>query len=203
MDPKFQTSFIPKKVMSEPTYRTGISLFLLLSIIIFLITLGISGWVYLEKQALMKNIEETKQTINDNKNSFDPDTIQDIVSLNSRIITAESLLKKHITVAPIFSFLQDHTLKNVRFKSFSFTNDGKNIEGENSVSISLGGQAATWETLASQADEFGKQEYRKIIHEPKVSSFSLNPDGGVSFSFSAFVQPEFISYESLVNSQNQ
>ncbi len=204
MDPKFQTSFIPKKQIAENTYHRSISLFSLLSIIVFMITLGISGWVYLEKQALIKNITAEQDIIKQNKNSFDPDTIESIVSLNSRINTAQTLLQKHIAVTPIFSFLQDRTLKNVRFKSFTFTNDTQNMTGVNGISIALGGQAASWETLASQADEFGKPEWKKIIHEPKVSSFSLNGDGSVSFSFSAFVEPQFISYINTVdNSTSQ
>ena len=204
MDPKFQTSFIPKKPMVETaTYRSGISLFLLLSIIVFLVTLGIAAWVYIEKQSLISNIRSEQEIIKHNKSSFDSDTIESIVALNSRIKVAQTLLDNHVSITPIFSFLQDRTLKNVRFKNFTFSNDTKSGTGENGVGISLSGVAGSWETLASEADEFGKPEWKKIIREPKVSSFNLNSDGSVSFNFSALVNPEYISYVSAKSNSQQ
>ncbi len=205
MDPKFQTSFIPKKPMTETTYRSsaGISLFLLLSIIIFLVTLGVSGYVYLEKQSLVKNIISEQDLIKQNKGSFDSDTIESIVTLDSRIVTANQILANHVAVSPIFNFLSQRTLKNVRFKNFNFTNNIKSQSGSNGIGISMSGTAQSWETLASQADEFGKPDWRKIIHEPKISSFSLNPDGSVSFIFSALIDPQFISYENIKSNTQQ
>ncbi len=194
MDPKFQTSFIPKKAISESAPRASISLFLLVSIIIFLATLGVSGYVYLEKSSLSNQIIAEQDIIKKNKGSFDTNTIESILTLNSRILTADKLLASHVSVTPVFDFLSRSTLKNVRFKSFTFTNNFTSSSGAKGLGIQLSGDAKSWETLASQADEFGKADWKKKISEPKVSSFSLNPDGSVSFTFSAFVQPELISY---------
>jgi hypothetical protein len=201
MDPKFQTSFIPKKAMAETTYRSGISLFMLLSIIIFLVTLGIAGYVYLEKQSLVKNILYEQDLIKQNKGSFNSGTIENIVTLDSRINTATVLLHNHIAVTPIFDLLSKRTLKNVRFKDFTFTNNLKSQSGTSGLGISMSGTALSWETLASQADEFGKQDLKYIIQEPKVSSFSLNSDGSVSFIFSALIDPSFLSYKTKFNAQ--
>ncbi len=200
MDPKFQTSFIPKKPIAESAPRASISLFLLISIIIFLATLGVSGYVFLEKKNLVNQIGAEQKVIQKNKSSFDTGTIESILTLNSRILTADKLLKNHISVTPIFDFLTERTLKNVQFKSFTFTNNFTNTTGEKGLGIQLGGQAKSWETLASQADEFGKADLKKKISEPKVSSFSLNSDGSVSFNFTAFIQPELISF---INSKSQ
>ncbi len=201
MDPKFQTSFIPKRPIAEAAPHSSVSIFVLISIIIFLATLGVSGYVYLEKKSLINQIAEEQQVIQKNKNSFDPTTIESILILNSRITAADKLLKNHVAVSPVFDFLASRTLKNVRFKSFSFSNSFRNSDGEAGLGIQLSGDAKSWETLASQADEFGKQDLKKNIREPKVSSFNLNADGSVSFTFSTFIQPEFISYLSTKTQQ--
>ena len=138
----------------------------------------------------------SQTTIEANKSGLVSDsiTIESLVELNSRINVAKDLLSKHIAVSPVFNFLQKGTLKSVRFKNFNFTSSGKDTTGANQVSVQMSGQAMDWETIASQADEFGKADWKKIITEPKISNLSLNLDGSVSFLFSAFVTPEFLVY---------
>jgi cell division protein FtsL len=121
-DPKFQTSFIPKKAMVEPRAKNaGMGIFLFISIIIFFIAVGVAAFVYLDKQYLVGQITTATQEIKEKQDSFNRLTIEDILTLESRIIVANELLTKHITVSPIFyEFLNKATLPNVRFKNFSF-----------------------------------------------------------------------------------
>jgi hypothetical protein len=58
----------------------------------------------------------------------------------------------------------------------------------------MSGQAKDFKTIALQANEFGKIEYRDSIKEPVFSDLNLTADASVSFSFSAYVIPKFISY---------
>ncbi|MFH1454961.1 MAG: hypothetical protein ABIF22_01430 [bacterium] len=198
METKYQTSFIPKKPvnMAGSSRSGGMSLFLLVSLIIFLISLGLAGYVFLEKNLLIKNITTDQNTIEANKSGLVSDsiTIESLVELNSRTNVAKDLLSKHIAVSPIFDFLQQGTLKSVRFKNFSFSSAGKNESGQNKVSIQMSGVARDWETVASQADEFGKPDWKNIINEPKISNLSLEADGSVSFLFAAYVVPDFLVY---------
>lgn len=201
MEAKYQTSFIPKKpVTTGQRSSGGVSLLLLISIIIFLVSLGSVAYVILFKQAYIKSIEEAQQTIETNKSGLVSDsiTIESLVELDSRINVANKLLNSHIAVSPIFSFLQQSTLKSVRFKNFSFTSAGKDSSGSSRVSIQMSGQAKDWETVASQADEFGKTEWKKIINEPKISNLSLNSDGSISFVFSAYINPDYLAYDNNV-----
>ena len=66
---KFQTSFIPKKpLMQEGTgSKTGMSIFLLISILIFLASIGIAGYVFLENKFLAQQITTEQQTITKNQ----------------------------------------------------------------------------------------------------------------------------------------
>jgi hypothetical protein len=199
METKYQTSFIPKKPVAVVGQSSshGTSLFLVISIIIFLVSLGLGGYVYLSKNILIQQIEANQKKIEANKSGVISDTseVENLVSLSSRINIAKQLLDKHVSIYPIFDFLQQGTLKSVRFKNFSFTSNGKNDSGINTVSIQLSGQARDWETVASQADEFGKPEWRNIINEPKMSNLSLGADGSISFTFTAQVTPGALVYK--------
>jgi hypothetical protein len=202
MEPKYQTSFIPKKpVMTTGQSQSGgMSLLLLVSLIIFLISLGLAGYVYLEKNILVKSIETNIATIEQNKSGLTSDslTIESLVELNNRINVAKDILSRHVAISPIFSFLQQTTLKSVRFKNFNFSVSGKDTSGLNKVSVQMSGIATNWETVALQADEFGKSDWKKIITEPKISNLSLNADGSISFLFSAFISPNFLIYGNTI-----
>jgi hypothetical protein len=205
MEPKYQTSFIPKKPVAmggQSRSGTGMNLLLLVSVIIFLISLGLSGYVYLEKNLLIQKIAADQNTIETNKSGLvsDSNTVESLVKLNSRINVAKDLLSRHTAISPIFDFLQKNTLKSVRFKDFTFSSAGKDASGANLISIQMSGVAKDWETVASQADQFGLPDWSKIISQPKISDLSLNIDGSVSFVFSAYISPSFIVYGS--NSTN-
>lgn len=203
METKYQTSFIPKKPVAVATQSSshGTSLFLVISIIIFLVSLGLGAYVYLEKNILVSQIDANQTKITQNKKGVISDTseVENLVSLSSRINVATMLLSKHVSISPVFDFLQQGTLKSVRFKNFSFSSNGKNDSGVSTVSIQLSGQARDWETVASQADEFGKPEWRNVVSAPKLSNLSLGADGSVSFTFSANISPAALAYKGAAN----
>lgn len=203
MEQKFQTSFIPKKPVTDSgtNQSSGISLLLLVSIIIFFISVGLAGYVFLQKNLLQQNIKKDQLAIEQNKSGLVSDsiTIENLVQLNSRIKIAKELLDKHVAISPIFDFLQQRTLKSVRFKNFNFSSTGKDEIGQAKISVQMAGQAMDWETIASQADEFGKPEWKKIINEPKISNLSLNADGSVSFVFNAYIVSDYLVYGNNLN----
>ncbi|MFA6430546.1 MAG: hypothetical protein WC229_01485 [Candidatus Paceibacterota bacterium] len=203
METKFQTSFIPKKpVVEEQRNNSSISLFLLLSIIVFLVSLGLGGWIFIQKDLLVKNIAAAEEIIKANKGAFELDTIESMIRLDSRIKISKGLLASHISVSPIFSFLEDKTLKSVRFKTFSFSSAGKDESGAQSIKLTMTGQARDFKTIALQAEEFGNVNYRNIIKNPVFADLNLTSDGSVSFSASMLVIPSFLSYsKSIVGNQ--
>lgn len=200
METKFQTSFIPKKPIistGQSKSGSGTSLLFVISIIILLVSLGLAGYVYLEKQLLIKSIIDDQTTIEQNKEGLvlDSITIESFINLNSRINVAKDLLSRHIAVSPIFfNFIQQATLQRVQFKNFSFSSAGKDASGANRISIQMLGIARDRETVASQADEFGLPEWKKIITEPKISNLSDNVDGNITFLFTAYVVPDSLIY---------
>jgi len=197
MDTKFQTSFIPKApIVQARKAKSGISFFLLVSIIIFFVSLGLGAWVFLEKKILIQEITSEQATITQNKNGLisDSNTVESIIDLDNRINVAKALLANHVSISPIFAFLQQVTLQDVRFNSFTFSSAGKDANGNDTVGVEMTGVARDWESVASQADEFDLPDWKNIISEPKLSGFSLNADGSVAFSFSATINPQFLLY---------
>lgn len=204
METKFQTSFIPKKPINEEQKSgSGISLFLLVSIIVFLVALGLVAWVFIERNILINKIGIDKQTIESNKASFETNTIESMILLDSRIKVANTLLNNHVSISPVFNFLEEKTLKSVRFKTFHFTSAGTDGSGNSVIKISMSGQAKDFKTVALQAEEFGKTEYRNIIKSPVFSELNLTNDGSVSFTFSASIVPKFISYKQNLSDNQQ
>ncbi len=203
MEPKYQTSFIPKKPISpvaqQKRVSVGINLFLLISIVMFLVSLGLAGYVFLEKNILIQKINQDQSTISTDKNSFtaDSNTIESLVELDSRINVSNTLLAQHIAVSPIFgAFIQPATLQSVRFNDFTFNYAGKDATGASKISITMDGTARDWQTIASQADEFGLPDWKNIISEPTISNLTQNADNTVSFQFTAYVNPAFLVYGS-------
>ncbi len=198
METKFQTSFIPKKPMvQENKANIGIGLFLLISIVIFLISSGIAGWVYLEKDRLINKIVTQKNIITQNNNTFEGSaaTVDEFVRLNTRIEVSKILLSQHISVLPVFDFLQGVVLKSVRLNSFVFSSSGVDANGQNKIKVDVSGVAADWKSMAAQVDELNKPNNKKAIQESKISNLSLASDGSVVFSLSTIFKPDFVTYE--------
>jgi len=204
METKFQTSFIPKKpVVEERRGGSSMSLFLLLSIIVFLVSLGLVGWIFMQKNLLINKIKVAQTTIQSNKGQFEEETIKTWIRLDSRMKVATTLLDKHVSVSPVFGFIQGATLKNVRFNTFNFSSNGKNESGAQSIKVSMTGQTVDsestgFQTISLQAEEFGNINYRKMITNPVVSNLNPNSDGSVSFSVSLNVVPEFLSFSKKI-----
>lgn len=187
--------------MQAKKTKTGMGFFMLISIIIFFVSLGLAAYVYLEKNYLIQQINSEQNKIATNKSGIvsDSDTIQSIIDLDSRINVGGQLLSSHVAISPIFAFIQQVTLQDVRFNSFTFSAANKDSNGNTVVGVQLSGVARDWESLASQADEFDLPSWKNIISNPKISNFGLNADGSVSFSFTASINPKILTYASLQN----
>ena len=188
MDPRFQTSFIPKKpIVSTPSRDASpINLFSLLATIVFIVAVALSGGVFFYKQLTSKQIVQNKTDFERAKNAFEPDIVNKIVRLDTRIETGKKLMESHVAVTPLFEFLSDVTLKTVRFKDFTFTYLAKD-----KIQVALKGQALSYASVALQADLLNAQ---KNLKNTIVSDMALETAGTVSFSVSTIVDPNLFSY---------
>lgn len=193
MDPRFQTSFIPKKpIVSTTSSRSSstVNLLTLVSTIIFVTTLALSGAAFFYKGIVAKQIESDKQTLERARGSFDPELIEQITRLDTRIETARTLLASHISVNPLFDFISTITLPSVRFRDFDYS-----YLSPEKISISMTGQARNYASVALQSDVLNAQ---KNLKEVTIGDMSLSGAGDISFSVSATVDPKVLLYSATL-----
>ena len=190
MDGKFQTSFIPKKpvISSVGAGGSGRSLFMVISIFIFFVSLILTGAVFGGKKYLSSQLEKDKATFVKTQEAFDTLTIDTLVKLDKRIESAKKILKGHVAILPVFDYLESKTLKNVRFKNMklSFLED-------NAVEITMKGEARNFSAVALQSDVFA--ENKNFINS-MISDIDLSPAGNVIFNFKTQIDPSMVSYGS-------
>ena len=192
MDPKFQTSFIPKKPITAGNDRSSgpINLFSLVGTVLFVAALALSGGVFFYQKLLVKQIEANKGSLERAKDDFDPDTINEIIRFDTRIETSKKLLSSHIAATPFFDYLSTITLRSVRFRDFSFTYLGKD-----NILVEMKGLAQGYAAVALQSDLLNEQ---KFLKDTVIGDMSLESTGNVAFSVSTKVDPSIFSYEKIL-----
>ena len=193
MESKFQTSFIPKKSLDDGNVKikTPISILFVSSVIIMLLTLGVSSGVFYYQKTLESKIASKDQTLKEKFASLDSSSIQDIVSIDSKLKIASNLLNNHTAVSRLFPLLQQSTLKNVRFTDFSFS-----YLSPSKVAITMKGQATGFEVLAKQIEAFtSNPSIKDNFKDPIFSDFALDDKGNVGFSLLTNIDSSVILYK--------
>lgn len=196
METKMQTSFIPKKpIIENQKEGSGISLFFLLSIIVFIVSIALAAVVFLLQKSLILEIDKDKKELAAARDSYEESTINSLIRLDDRIEVSKSLLAKHLAVTPVFTLLEKNIIKNVQLKSMKFS-----YGGDSKINVTLAGVAKNYDALSKQSDAFGTEQLRGIVSNPVVSDFSLNQDSTVSFNFNALVSSDLVSYGNYLDS---
>ena len=194
MDPKFQTSFIPKNPVVTQSKIPSITIptvniFSAISTAIFFLTLILIGGLFGYKILLNKQIAQADKDIVQAKQAYQLEAVQSIIDANSRIISTKELLNKHIAVSELFNLLQTLTLKKISFGNFIYTNK------EGSYSITMDAEAQTYNALAQQNDIFLKNSF---IKDPQFSNFELAENGNIKVKFTTSIDPSLISYKRAI-----
>ena len=197
MEPKFQSSFIPKgpivsNVPGAPIgrrTRQEKSLFYILASTVFIMSVLSASGVFGYKFYLKYSIDKMGADLEDARMTLQPEVIRELTRLDNRLLSSQKLLARHQILSPLFEFFEVSTPKTVRFKDFSYTKTPQGLE------LKIIGEARGYAALALQADIFDKSQYFKT---PIFSDLSLNEKGDVNFSFKAMLDPTLVSYERKV-----
>ncbi|PIP56015.1 MAG: hypothetical protein CO183_01555 [Candidatus Zambryskibacteria bacterium CG_4_9_14_3_um_filter_42_9] len=197
MEPKFQSSFIPKgpAVTTAPNTplkgrkSEGKSFFGYIALLIFslsvIFAVGVFGYKYYLKYSIQRmggNLENARATLQS-------DVIRELTRLDNRIISSKELIARHQIVSPLFEFLEIYTPQTVRFSDFNYSIADQGIQ------LSMKGEARGYAALAFQADIFDNSQY---FENPVFSDLTLNEKGDVTFSFKAILDPDLVSYQRKV-----
>jgi hypothetical protein len=188
MDTKFQPSFIPKAPVTT-TVRVrgkGVNLFTLLGVVILLVTIGLAIGVFMWQQYLTRSVDSMKREIARVQGLFEPALVAELVSVDQKLKMAHNVLNNHFAFSSFFEFLEDITLRSVRFTSFDYTLVGSN------VNISMEGEAESFAAVALQSDTFTRNAAQ--LRNSMISDLALDQRGNVTFRFTATLNPQLVSY---------
>jgi hypothetical protein len=198
MEPKFQSSFIPKEAISQPSQPGPSSsrpkvkernLVSFIALIIFLITIVLGVGIYGYKYYLQKDLANMRSDLENRRAQLVSDSINKFVKFNNQIISVNRLVNDHLVLTPLFEYLEQSTLKQVRFSDFEFSSGGRGGD------LTMRGQAIGYSILAVQADIFNRSVN---FNQPVFSNLDLDDKSNVIFQLKMGVNPELVSYRRLI-----
>ncbi|MDR3571431.1 MAG: hypothetical protein P4L81_04525 [Candidatus Pacebacteria bacterium] len=194
MDTPTQPTFIPHEAVSAAPSRRGggglAELALLVSIILFIISAALGVGVFLYTQYLQSSNQSKLSQINAAQQAFDPTFVQQMTRLDTRMNTAQSLITAHLAPTQIFAVLEQSTVQDIAFTSFTFS-----AANPQQLSLTMSGVAGSVNSVALQAQVFSQSG---VITNPIFSNIDAQPDG-VHFNFTGLINPSALSYESFVS----
>lgn len=180
-------SFIPKKTMGAPVYKNrGLGIVTGFALVIFLVSAALWGALFLYKNFLNKQIGEKESSLKTAQSELEPSFVASLALMSGKINAAKSLIQNHKAPSSIFVFLEDNTLKDVRFKDFNFS-----LAEGGEASISMSGLAKSYSSLALQAGVFEKNA---AVKKSSFSSFKLDKNGQVGFNVKIIFNSSILAY---------
>ncbi len=201
MESKITSSFIPRDTITTRAARVGgggsglLDILVLVGIVLLVASLALGIGTFLYMQFLKSSTSSKIEQINRAKAAFEPTLIAELTRLDDRMKAGEDLLHKHIAPSTILHVLEDLTLETVSFSSLEFE-----ATGPDTIVVSLAGLARSVNSIALQADLFGKHS---AIASPIFSNITRE-ESGVRFDVTATINPASIRYvNSVAVSQGQ
>lgn len=192
--PEIRTTFIPKTPASTTTKPVNppgaVSVFVAVSVFIFLVVLAAAAWLYFYRAVLVRDIENLSQAVTRAEEIISPSLVAELGGFDRRSKAARTLLDDHSVLSPLFDLLEALAISNVRFNELEYR-----IGREGAAKLLLSGEAKSYGTLAAQSDLLGRSEF---IQNPLFSNFELNPAGNVTFDFSANIARGLQSYRNML-----
>lgn len=192
MAQNFQSSFIPKQPAAQEMFKKqkyGIAG--TFALLLFVLSLAGAGGLYFYEGLVEREIEDLKSQLTDAEAKIDKEAIAELSNFNSKLKAADTLIDKHTVVSNFLGILASSTVSSVRFTGFDYR-----FAQDNTLVVSINGEATSYAAVALQEDIF--------IKEPKISSVKFSNlqlvDGGfVSFDLDMVIDPKVSVYNPPVS----
>lgn len=180
-------SFIPKRTPSgiakrPEIRRTPIDRFIILPSFVLLISIVLTGGIFLYRQFLKNRIEDLNANLSRIEGQFEAPLISELTRISKEIEAAKLVLANHIQNSRIFDFLEEYTHRSVYFNSFSF-------DGSEAV---LGGVAPSYTVLAEQMRLL---ESSGVITSIRISNLGLRDTGELGFDIALGFDTSIFRYK--------
>ncbi len=178
--------------MAEPV-ATGRSTnyFSVFAWIVLIATVLAAGGLFAYQKILTGQINKANAEIVSARDSFQPDTIKELVDVAGQIMSVQGLLNSHVAVSRLLETLQSLILKNAQFNNFQFSIPA----GVPSISMDV--EAKSYNALAEQYNIFSQNT---VIQDPSFLNYTLLDNGDVSTKFTGTIDPILISYKDSIES---
>ncbi len=195
MEPRFQTSFIPKKATGNDFERAAAKddtdIFSLTATIVFLATAVLFGGLFGYRMLLVKQIAQADSEINAAREAIQPEKIKELIEANFRIKSSLALLENHVVTTKLLKILGDSTIQKLRFESLEY----KYIVG--APTIKIRSEVLTYNAFAVQQDVISKNEFFK---NSTFTNIALGENGNIKYEFSSLVGRDVVSYKKAIES---
>ncbi|OHA17491.1 MAG: hypothetical protein A3B08_00255 [Candidatus Taylorbacteria bacterium RIFCSPLOWO2_01_FULL_43_44] len=197
MDQKFRTSFIPRQEIAATEQRAAIafrfSIFSIIALATFVLSIFLAMAVFFYQRSLVKSIDRMNSDMIAVQNSLDKMTVDSYIRMDQRLEAAKKIIASHNALRPVLALLEEKTLLNVRLKNFEYNRDPS---GE--MTISMGGEAINFITIASQSDLWSGED--RMI-DPLFNDLSLVSKDLARFSFESALQKERFLYRNTFSAE--
>lgn len=194
MDNDFQTTFIPKKPLESsmpqqqaPIRRNPVTgIFTMVGVLLFVLAGIAAGGTYMYDNMLVTSIAEQEKQLKLAEDRIEQGFIVELQNLDKRLRNAQGLLAQHISLSPLFTLIEENTLKSIQYDSFEFS-----FEEGQPVAL-LTGRAKQYRAIAEQSVTFGENS---LIESHVFSNFALTQKGQVSFSLKIIPSNDLLYFE--------
>ncbi len=187
--------------------RHSVSIFLVISVIAFILSLGGAGFAFAWEKVLDSEQNQYKGDLAKDQDQFNTDVINTLTTANTEIDAAKSLIKNHLAVSQIFKIIGQLTIASVQWKSFTFSVPSASAPSAGTgvnATVSMQGETDSYYSVAYQSDVFGRSSElgaNQVIKNPVLSNLSVSSDGKVGFAFTAQIDPSKLSYTGGLSGQ--
>lgn len=191
MEPKFQSSFIPKRPIGEaqPLSAPVANIFSVMATVIFVLTLVICGALFAYKYLLTNQVAQAETDLGAAEAAYQPGTIQEIIAAESRIKAASALLSKHIAASQMLDLLSGLTVRSIRWGGFSF------IGKTDTPTATVSAEVKTYASLAEQSRVISENP---AFYNVQFYDFGLSQNGSVTFKMNVDINPSVVSYKKMI-----
>jgi len=207
MEPKFNTSFIPKKSLQADVSATvgGKNRFVrrhdvhgpgyYLMFMVFLTSVVVSLGVFGYTKIVESNIQEKIARLERQKEAFDEETVAMLARADTHITNAKKILREHTAVSELFTLLETITLVRVQYTELEYTGQ----PSETSL-VTISGLSKNFQDVALQTEQY---RLHPSLHKPVVRDLERLEDNSVSFSIDVTADTGLVSFSSALKNMNQ
>ncbi len=192
---QFETTYVPQqpllKVEGGQRPHEPINLSLIISLVVFFVTLSVAGGAYFYQQKVDRQVKEIGEQLLAAESLFDIEKINTYKNLQVKLTTAKSLVDSHSIFSLIFDLIETRAAQNIGLTRLGFTQEG------NEMFLSLGGQAPSYEAIDWQVQKW--RESKPVVKNVEVNSIALEETSGiVSFGVKMTIDPSTIGYARML-----